>query len=82
MLDELNLENALTEFAEKLAFIEQRDKQEFDRLAELVRKAIDCTNEQERFHRVLDAMPEDFALAFCKFILAVLLPSVNSKAPA
>lgn len=80
MLDTMNLENALIELPEKLNYLEQTDRQEFKRLAGLAREAVEHIGEQEHFHRLLDAMPEDFALALCRFVLAVLLPALSVEA--
>ena len=80
MMDDLTLENALIELPEKLNYLEQTDKQEFERMAGLTREAVEHIVEQEHFHRLLDAMPEDFALALCRFVLAVLPPALSGEA--
>lgn len=80
MLDTMNPENALMMFTEMLNRLEQTDKQEFERLAGLTREAVEHIGEQEHFHRLLHAMPEDFALALCRFVLAVLLPALSGEA--
>ena len=72
MMDELNMENALIELPEKLNYLEQTDKQEFKRLAGLGIEALEHISEQEHFIRLVNEMPKDFALAFCKFVIAVL----------
>ena len=72
MMDELNMENALIELPEKLNYLEQTDKQEFNRLAGLGIEALEHISEQEHFIRLVNEMPKDFALAFCKFVIAVL----------
>ena len=80
MLDTMNPENALIELPEKLNYLEQTDKQEFEWLAGLAREAVEHIGEQEHFHRLLDAMPEDFALALCRFVLAAVAAPANSMA--
>ena len=80
MLDTMNPENALMMFPEMLNRLEQTDRQEFKRLAGLAREAVEHIGEQEHFHRLLHAMPEDFALALCRFVLAVLLPALSGEA--
>lgn len=72
MMDDLNMENALIELPEKLNYLEQTDKQEFNRLAGLGIEALEHISEQEHFIRLVNEMPKDFALAFCKFVIAVL----------
>lgn len=72
MMDDLNLENALIELPEKLNYLEQTDKQEFKRLSGLGLEALEHISEKEHFLRVINEMPNDFALAFCRFVIAVL----------
>ena len=80
MLDTMNPENTLMMFSEMLNRLEQTDRQEFKRLAGLAREAVEHIGEQEHFHRLLHAMPEDFALALCRFVLAVLPPALSGEA--
>ena len=72
MMDDLNLENALIELPEKLNYLEQTNKQEFNRLAGLGLEALEHISEKEHFLRLVNEMPNDFALAFCRFVIAVL----------
>lgn len=80
MFDDLSLEPDVAAFMEKLKSVHRTDEQEYDKLAAMMLEAAACILDQERFHLALCAMPEDFALAFCKSLIAFLCKTMSHEA--
>lgn len=80
MFDDLIMEPDVAAFKEKLKSVHRTDEQEYDKLVAMMLKAAACVLDPERFRLALCAMPEDFALAFCKSLIAFLRKTMSHEA--